>query len=220
MSMRTQILHGLRTLFRRGAADRELTDEVDHYLAELTEAYRAQGLSEAGALRAARLDLGSRTAVAQQVRGAGWETVVEALLVDMRRAARRLRQSPGFAAVTVITLALGIGASTAIFSTIRPVLLEPLPYPDSERVVVLSDTALNGAPLDVTFGTYREIMARSRALQWGAVSRTWQPTLSGGTEAEQFEGQSVSADYFRVLGVAPALGRDFVASDDLPRAAP
>jgi putative ABC transport system permease protein len=220
MSMRTQIHHGLRTLFRRGAADRALTDEVEHYLAELVDAYRARGLSEADAVHAARLDLGSRTAVAQQVRAAGWETGVEALLVDLRRAARRLRRAPGFAAVTVITLALGIGASTAIFSTIRPVLLEPLPYPDSGRVVVLSDTAINGSPLDLTFGTYREIMARSRTLQWGAVSRTWQPTLNGGTEAERLDGQAVSADYFRVLGVAPALGRDFLASDDLPGAAP
>ena len=220
MSMRTQLVHGLRSLFRRGAADRDLTGEVEHYLAELTDAYRARGLSEADAARAARLDLGSRTAVAQQVRAAGWETVVEALFVDVRRAGRRLRNAPGFAAVTVLTLALGIGASTAIFSTIRPVLLEPLPYPDSERVAVVSDTAGNGSPLDVTFGTYREIMARSRTLQWGTVSRPWQPALSGGTEAEQLEGQSVSADYFRVLGVAPALGRDFLPSDDLPGAAP
>ena len=219
MSMRTQLVHGLRSLFRR-EADRDLADEIDHYLGELAASYRAQGLSDEEAMRAARLDLGSRTAVAQQVRAAGWDTVVEALLVDLRRAARRLRRAPGFAAVTVLTLALGIGASTAIFSTVRPVLLEPLPYPDSERVVVMSDTGANGSPLAVTFGTFREIMARSRTLQRGAVSRTWQPTLSGGTEAERLDGQAVSADYFRVLGVAPALGRDFLASDDLPGAAP
>jgi predicted permease len=99
-------------------------------------------------------------------------------------------------------------------------MLEPLPYPDPERVVVMSDTGLNGSPLDLTFGTYREIMARSRTLQRGAVSRSWQPTLIDGLEAERLDGQAVSADYFRVLGVAPALGRDFLASDDLPGAAP
>ena len=140
-------------------------------------------------------------------------------MVDLRRAARRLRRTPGFAAVTVLSLALGIGASTAIFSIVRPVLLEPLPYPDGDRVVVVTDTGGDG-PIDVTFGTYREIVARSRALQRAAVSRAWLPTSSGGGEAERLDGQSVSADYFRVLGVAPALGRDFLPSDDVPGAAP
>jgi predicted permease len=218
--LRTQIIHGLRSLVRRATSDRDLSDEVEHYLAEAAAAYRQQGLSDADARRAAQLDLGSRTAVQQQVRASRWETVVETLLVDLRRAARRLRRTPGFAVVTVITLALGIGASTAIFSIIRPVLLEPLPYPDGDRVVVVTDIAQNATPLDVTFGTYREIVARNRTLQRASVSRTWLPTFSGGGEAERLDGQSVSADYFRVLGVAPALGRDFLPSDDVPGAAP
>ena len=219
MSLRTQIVHGVRALFRRAAADRDLSNELEHYLAEATATYREQGLSDADARRAARVDLGSRTSVQQQVRASRWETVVEALGVDLRRAARRLRSTPGFAAVTVLSLALGIGASTAIFSIVRPVLLEPLPYPDGDRVVVVTDTGGDG-PIDVTFGTYREIVTRSRTLQRAAVSRAWLPTSSGSGEAERLEGQSVSADYFRVLGVAPALGRDFLPSDDLPGAAP
>jgi len=145
MSLRTQIVHGVRSLFRRAPSDHDLADEVEHYLAEATAAYRQQGLSDADAHRAARLDLGSRTSVQQQVRASRWETVVEALVVDLRRAARRLRRTPGFAAVTVISLALGIGASTAIFSVVRPVLLEPLPYPDGDRVVVMTDTDSDGA---------------------------------------------------------------------------
>ena len=219
MSLRTQILHGLRSLVRRSADDRELSDEVEHYLAEAADEYRARGLSDSEARRAARLDLGSRTSVRQQVRAGRWEAVLEATLVDLRRAARRLRRTPGFAAVTVLTLALGIGASTAIFSTVRPVLLDPLPYPDGDRIVVVTDTG-NDGPIDVTFGTFREIVARSRTLQRAAVSRAWLPTLRGRAEAERLDGQSVSADYFRVLGVAPVLGRDFLPSDDVPGAAP
>jgi putative ABC transport system permease protein len=219
MSLRMQIVHGLRALFRRSADDRELSNEVEHYLAEAADEYRARGLSDIEARRAARIDLGSRTSVQQQVRSGRWDTVLEATLVDLRRAARRLRRTPGFAAVTVLTLALGIGASTAIFSTVRPVLLDPLPYPDGDRIVVVTDTG-NGGPIDVTFGTYREIVARSRTLQRVAVSRAWLPTLSGRAEAERLDGQSVSAEYFRVLGVAPALGRDFLPSDDVPGAAP
>jgi predicted permease len=220
MALGRQLLHGVRALFRREAAARELSDEVEHYLAEATDAYRAQGLSDADARRAARMDLGSRTSVQQQVRSSRWETTVEAMFVDLRRAARRLRRTPGFAVVTVVTLALGIGASTAIFSTIRPVVLDPLPYPDGDRVVVVSDINGDGMPLEVTFGTYREIVTRSRALERAAVSRAWLPAVSGTGEAERLDGQSVSADYFRVLGVAPALGRDFRPTDDVPGAAP
>ncbi|HZI61500.1 MAG TPA: ABC transporter permease, partial [Pyrinomonadaceae bacterium] len=140
-------------------------------------------------------------------------------LKDIRYGLRGLTKRPGFSAIVIITLALGIGASTAIFSTVRPVLLEPLPYPDGGRIVVVTDTGTDG-PIDVTFGTFREIVARSRTLQQAAVSRAWLPTLNGSGEAERLDGQSVSANYFRVLGVAPALGRDFLPSDDLPGAAP
>jgi predicted permease len=221
MSLRTQIVRGLRALRRPSAADRDLADEVEHYLAEAAAAYREQGLSDADARRAAQRDLGSRTSVQQQVRTTHWETRVEALLIDLRRAARRLCRSPGFALVTVVTLALGIGASTAIFSTVRPVLLQALPYPNPERVVAIADAGgPGGTPFDVTFGTHREVVARSRTIQWAAVTRAWQPTLIGHGEAERLNGQSVSATYFRVLGVAPAMGRDFSEADDVPGAAP
>jgi putative ABC transport system permease protein len=221
MSLRTQITHGFRSLLRRSADHRDVADEVEHYLAEAADAYRAQGLPDAEAERAARLDLGSRTSVQQQVRASRWEASVEAAMVDLRRAARRLRRTPGFATVTILTLGLGIGASTAVFSTVRPVLLDSLPYPDADRVVVVTDIAgTDGTPLDVTFGTYSEVVARSRSIQHAAVSRPWLPTLRGEGEAERLDGLSVSADYFRVLGVAPALGRDFAAADDRPGAKP
>src|SRR5687768_11386014 len=112
MALRSQIVSGLRALIRRTAADRDIADEVEHYLAEATAAYRDQGLSEHEARRAAQLDLGSRTAVRQDVRAVGWETRIESLFIDLRRVVRRLRRSPAFAAVTAGTLALGIGAST------------------------------------------------------------------------------------------------------------
>jgi putative ABC transport system permease protein len=219
MSLRTRLAHGLRFLFRRADADQDSADEVEDYLAHATDAYRHQGLSEADARRAAQVELGSRTAVRQQVRSGRWETRVESLLVDVRRAARRLRRSPGFSTVAVITLALGIGASTAIFSTVRPTLLMALPYPGGARLVVISDGGgPPGTPLDVTFGTYRELLARSRSIERAAVVRAWQPTLAGDGDAERLDGQSVSADYFHVLGVAPALGRTFAAADDAPGA--
>lgn len=220
MSLRAQLRHGLRSLLSRGGQQHELTEEIEHYLAEAAAAHEARGLSSEEARRAARLEMGSRTSVSQQVQAVAWETRLEAVAMDLRRAARRLRRSPGFTAVTVVTLALGIGAATAIFSIVRPTLLEPLPYPDADRLVAIADAGVNGAMLDVTFGTHRELAARSRTLQVSAVTRPWQPTLSGSGEAERLTGQSVSAAYFHVLGVPPIVGRDFSAADDRPRAAP
>jgi len=219
VSLRSQIVSGFRALLRPTAADRDVADEVEHYLAEATTAYREQGLSDDEARRAAHLDLGSRVAVRQRIRSVGWETRLESLLVDLRRAIRRLKRSPAFAAVAAVTLSLGIGASTAMFSIVRPVLLESLPYPDADRLVTIADASgPQGTPLDVTFGTFREVATRSRSLQWVAVTRPWQPTLTGYGDAERLDGQSVSADYFRVLGVHPALGRTFSQADDALRA--
>ena len=112
-------------------------------------------------------------------------------------------------------MALGIGASTAIFSAVNPVLFQPLPYPDPERLMMIWD-GQNGSRFDVTFGTYRELDARNRSFESMAVMRPVQPTLTGVAEPERLDGQFVTADYFRVLGVRPALGRDFEAADDPP----
>src|SRR6185369_4170597 len=134
---------------------------------------------------------------------------------DLRFGLRMLLKRPGFTAISVITLALGIGASTAIFSAVNPVLFQPLPYPDPQHLMLIWD-GQGGSRLDVTFGTYRELIARNRSFIAMAVMRPMQPTLTGVAEPERLDGQSVSADYFRVLGVRPALGRDFEAADDPP----
>src|ERR1043166_8518807 len=217
MSLHRQIVSGLRALMRSAATDRDVADEIEHYLAEATAAYREQGLPEHEARRAAQLDLGSRTAIRQEIRAVGWETRIESLLVDLHRAARRLKRSPAFAMMTAATLALGIGASTAMFSIVRPVLLESLPYPDADRLVTIADGGgKGGALMDVTFGTFAEIVARSRSLQWAAATRSWQPTLTGHGDAERLDGQSGSGDYFRVLGVHPPRSEEHT-SDLQPR---
>ncbi|HET7619328.1 MAG TPA: ABC transporter permease [Vicinamibacterales bacterium] len=215
MSAWRPIIRGLRALVNRRAAERDAADEVRHYLDEAEAALIADGASPDEARRVARVQAGSPASLREQVGQFGWEHVVLTSLADARYAARRLRLTPAFTAVATLTLALGIGASTAIFSAVNPVLFEPLPYPRPDRIVTIWDGS-GGSRLDVTFGTFREIQARSRAFDAIAVTRPWQPTLTGTAEPQRLVGQRVSAGYFHTLGIGPILGPGFDAADDRP----
>jgi putative ABC transport system permease protein len=136
-------------------------------------------------------------------------------LQEIRYTLRRLRKAPGFASTAIAILALGIGGTTAIFSAINPILFEPLPYPHAGRIVSIGYAAQDGSRIAQTFHTYRELAVRNRSLETMAVANLWQPTLTGASQAERFTGQRVSANFFRTLGVLPAWGRDFQASDDV-----
>lgn len=141
---------------------------------------------------------------------------LRSVLDDLRIAARLLGRSPAFAFVAVLTLALAIGATTAIFSVIEPVLLRPLPYPHSERLVLVWERDRDGSRDNIGFATYRDLMAQTQSLERAAAIGDWQPTLSDNGEPERVQGDRVSWTYFRTLGVQPVLGRDFSAQEDLP----
>lgn len=214
MSLWRELTRGLYALTHRPAVDQDIADEVEHYLEQATNEHLARGLSPAAAVRAARLELGSIPGVREQVRGYGWENAIETLFADLRYAVRRLRAEPGFTAVTVLTVALGVGATTAIFSAVHPILFEPLPYPEADRITAVWEVNDDGTRADGTFGMYRGLLERNRSFDALAVFKPWQPTLTGTGQPERLEGQRVSASFFRVLGVAPALGRDFQVSED------
>ncbi|MEO8451151.1 MAG: ABC transporter permease [Gemmatimonadota bacterium] len=214
MSLWRQVTRGLRVLTKRSVADREVTDEVLHYVEQATAAGIARGLGPDEARRAALLEVGGLTAVRQEVRAYGWENEVGAVLADLRYGARRLRAAPGFTAITVLTLAIGIGGTTAIFSAVNPILFESLPYPHAGRMVSILEMHGNGSRSDGTFALFREFAERSRSFDAIAVFKPWQPTVTGADQPERFEGQRVSAGYFRVLGIVPIMGRDFDPSDD------
>ena len=134
---------------------------------------------------------------------------------DLRFGLRTLIKNPIFTLVAVVTMALGIGASTAIFSAVNPILFEPLPYPSASRIMMIWEMRRDGGRSSGNaFGTYRGLVEQSRSFEAIAAMKSWQPTRTGATEPERLDGQRVSASYFNVLGVLPTLGRNFQASDD------
>jgi len=140
------------------------------------------------------------------------------LFQDVRYALRQLRKSPGFACAAVVILALGIGGTSAIFSALNPILFEPLPYPFASRIMMIWYAGENGSRIPQAFHTYRELAERNRSFESVAVMKPWQPTVGGGDQPERLDGQQVTPGYFRTLGVSPALGRDFLAAEDMQNA--
>src|SRR5207248_2165867 len=137
MSSLRNIATGLRSLFRRKKVSRELDEELAAYLEMAAAEKMKQGMSRMEALRAVRLERGHLEGSKEIVRSGGWESGLETCWRDLRFGVRTLRKSPGFTAVGVLTLALGIGANTVIFSAVYAVLLKPLPFKDSDRLVFI-----------------------------------------------------------------------------------
>lgn len=142
--------------------------------------------------------------------------MLDALRQDLRYAIRGFARTPGFTAAVVTTLALGIGINTALFTVLDAVLLRPLPYPQSERLVTLGDATPEGLSSNVGFTTAADWRERTRSFEHIALMRAWQPTLMVDGEAERLPAVRVSWNYFAMMGVHPALGSDFTADDDRP----
>jgi len=220
VSLWRQCARGLRVLANRKAADQEIADEVSHYLAEATAAFIARGATPDEARRAARLELGGAAAIREQVRGYGWENRMDNLFTDLRYATRRLGGNPGFTAVSILTLALGIGASTAIFSVVHAVLLRALPYPKPQDIVRMWEQAPNGRRMNLAETNFDDFRTQNNTLANLAVYEELLSSVSGGSEPARAQVAEVSRDFFKVLGVAPFRGRAFVPEEQRLHGAP
>jgi putative ABC transport system permease protein len=211
-----QFMSRLFPWFRRRWSDAAFSDEIRIHLDLLTEDHVRRGMSLAEARAAARRDFGGVDQIKEHYRDQrGWPAL-DALLQDARYACVTLRRDPVFCLVAVLTLGLGIGATTTIFGGVKAVLLEPLPYANADRVAEIIETNPSGTRNHGTFGMFRGLADHTRSFEAMAVVRSWQPTIAGDGQPERLEGQRVSAGYFNVLGVPTATGRVFNAAEDRP----
>lgn len=217
MPLLRNVTRGLRSLLRKELVDRELDEELDGFLEMAAEEKIKQGMSRKDALRAVRLERGTLEVTKEVVRSAGWESVLETLWQDFRHGARALAKNFGFTFVAVITLALGIGANTAIFSVVNAVLLQPLPYKDPGKLVFVWSTMISkGVPISgLAAPDFREFRDRNRVFSGMAAY-----TLAGfnlalpGEEPARLQGAMISPELFSVLGVNPILGRAFLPEEE------
>jgi putative ABC transport system permease protein len=205
-----------RSLGRRGALEGGLDEEIRFHLDQQTEKNRRAGMAPAEARRQAVLRFGGLEGVKERTRDEIRPALLEDLLRDAQHGSRVLRRAPAFTVAALLTLALGIGATSAIFSVVRTVMLEPLPYQEPDRIVTVWETNRGGTSRNViapaNFVAWRE---RARTIEHlGMVGPAGMAMVIDG-QPLQTEGLMVSSEVFRALGVQPALGRAYTLDEDL-----
>jgi predicted permease len=211
-----------RSLFRRTAVECELDDELRFHLDHQVERYVAAGMTRAEALRRTRLEFGGLEQVKEDCREARGVSFVETLGQDLRFGLRTLRKAPGFSMVTILTLALGIGMSAAIFSVVNAILLRPLAYPSPRQLVFVSQANAKARISDVgmSYPTFSEFRDHNRVFRAMAGLAGHALTLTGSGEPSEVNTVVVTEDFFAVFGTRPLLGRTLLADDGKRGAAP
>jgi predicted permease len=204
--------------FRRRRADLELQQEIEAFIEEEVSENLARGMSRAESQRQARIKFGSPQRVREDLWRQNTFTALDSLARDLRFAARTLRRTPGFAVIAILVIALGIGVSVASLTIVRSVLINPLPFPNSERLVRLYEQDHDAE----TGGTFSAWKAENQSFTDMAIGGTMRHNLSGSADEmpETVHAGTFSWNVLSTLGVQPALGRNFTADDDEPSANP
>ena len=223
--MVSDLLYRLRALFRRNSVEAELDDELRAHLEHQVEKYVQSGMSPEKAERRARLEFGGLDQVKEECRDSWGVRIITEFGQDVRYGLRQFRRNPGFTAVAVITLALGIGANTAVFSVVRAVLLSRLPYSDPDRLVCITDVFPGVLPSSLD-----NLVADPDYLHWRDQNQVFQSVaaygqlrglnLGGKDELDRIDATEVTWDFFPMLGIRPALGRSFLPEEDRPGGPP
>jgi predicted permease len=205
-----------RSLFGRASVEHELGRELSFHLEQQIEENVARGMTPDDARAAAKRSLGGYSQIQENCRDMRRTNHLEALWNDLRYAVRTLGRTPGFTIIIVLTLALSIGANSAIFSVIQGVLLRPLPYPHPDRLVRIYFQSDSQPKFPLNPNDFRDFRERNRSFESMAAITRQDVQLSGnGGDPIMLRGFAVTAGYFRTLGLNPARGRDFAFDDEL-----
>ena len=203
-------------LARRRGMERRLDDEMRFHLDMATEKHSRAGLTATEARRTALAEFGGTERFKDDARDEYRSRIADELKQDVRYGLRVMRRNPGFAAAAALTFALGVGASTAMFSVVNGVLLQPLPYGDPERLVVLweKNVARGNDRNVVSVPNFEAWRDRARSFERMAAAVPFPATIAGASNPERVMGAEVSPGYFTLLGTAPALGREFAPDEE------
>src|SRR5262245_56015869 len=200
----------------RKRADRELEEEIRTHLELETQEMIEEGLSPEEARDAARRRFGNQTLSMEVSRGVWGFRSIEALSQDLRFAIRMFLKRPGLTSVLILTIALGIGFNSALFSLVNTLLLNPLPFPDADRLIIAwtRSAKTNTKRMGATPEEFGEWRMQSQSFQGVAAKTGTLFNLSGTDEPERIQGARVSTNFFSLLGIKAALGRDFLPEED------
>ncbi len=214
------VVNSARSLFRRRREEQALDAELQFHVERQIEQNIGAGMSPEEARYAAARAFGNAAVVREQTRESWGLGTFDVWRQDLKYGMRMLAKNPGFAVIAILTLALGIGANTALFSVVNAVLLNPLPFPQPDQLLTLHESKPNFEQGAIPYLNFLDWQNQNRTFSSIAISRGFAFSLTGIGEPERLQGEWVSASLFGTLGVKPQLGRDFTSEDDQSGAGP
>lgn len=216
MSLWSRIRSWSRAIFRRSRMESEMETEFRFHIDTFAEELVRSGVSREGAMRRARIEFGGIERAKEEGRDARGVSLLDQLIRDLRFGVRMFRKSPGFTVVAVLTLALGIGANTAIFSVVNAVLLSPLPYANAHRLAMVKEILPNmsAEPFNVSGPDIAQIQKLNHVFEGVGGFRVWTYELSGKSEPQRVTADRITSNLFDVLGVQPLAGRVFSPQEE------
>jgi len=220
MSLVSSLRSVAATLFQRKKTDDQMEQELRAHIQCRADDLEQSGLTREQAERQARIEFGGYERYKQECRESAGAHFLETFLQDVRYGARMLVKAPAFTATVVLTLALGIGATTAMFSVVQGVMLAPLPYPHPDRLVLIWQSNPHAPHVSLSLPDFRDWQRNARSFEALSGLRWYEFNLTSPGNPEHVSGYEIPSGFFKMLGVRPALGREFSSAEDQPGGAP